>query len=442
MLSLLLLTLSLPAADEAPAPGTLLVIRGQIIAAKGENLAGTRKTFEAEYVVTPGDGTAVLWSLAEQGRGGWSWTEQFGRAVADARLRLPAEQGPSLLYSREEGPNVIPLIGPFFRSPEPLAKGVTWMEAGLEYRVEGEADVGGKAGWVVIATGRIGRKRTFVVDKAAPVILSNHETVFMGQGQEHTLTWELARRDALAAAPLTHLVAAYDALDALRTKVLPQRRLAEVEWKPEQLAILREETPAAAKKAATTLLERISSLAELDVRFQKSRSGALAALKKEYIGKPAGDFSLSDLDQQTITAAQLAKKVVVLHFWDYRDPPTEAPYGQVGYLDFLHRQRKDAGLVVYGVAVKSELSDPERRRAAIANTRKFRDFMNVSYPILLDSGATLKQFGDPRLAGAKLPLFVVIGKDGKILEYQPGLYDTGRDQGLKELEAIVAAALK
>ena len=67
--------------------------------------------------------------------------------------------------------------------------------------------------------------------------------------------------------------------------------------------------------------------------------------------------------------------------------------------------------------------------------------MNLSYPILLDDGSLLKRLGDPRQANGKLPLFVVIGKDGKLAEYHAGLYDVKTNEGLAELDAVVGKAL-
>jgi hypothetical protein len=66
--------------------------------------------------------------------------------------------------------------------------------------------------------------------------------------------------------------------------------------------------------------------------------------------------------------------------------------------------------------------------------------MNLSYGILMDDGTVLKQFGDPRSSGSKLPLFVVIGRDGKVVEYHPGMYDVKPEQGLAELDAVVSKA--
>jgi hypothetical protein len=98
--------------------------------------------------------------------------------------------------------------------------------------------------------------------------------------------------------------------------------------------------------------------------------------------------------------------------------------------------------VVLGVSVDGRLAEPETRRAGIAAARKLRDFMNLSYPILLDDGEFLKRLGDPRQGGGKLPLFLVIGKDGKIAEYHAGMYDVKTNEGLAELDGIIGKALK
>ena len=69
-------------------------------------------------------------------------------------------------------------------------------------------------------------------------------------------------------------------------------------------------------------------------------------------------------------------------------------------------------------------------------------FMNLSYPVLLDDGVVLKQFGDPRLVGSQLPLFVVIGPDSKIEHYFVGCYEVDRDAGLRVLDQVITDTLK
>jgi hypothetical protein len=67
--------------------------------------------------------------------------------------------------------------------------------------------------------------------------------------------------------------------------------------------------------------------------------------------------------------------------------------------------------------------------------------MNLSYPLLVDLLDGVKQFGDPRVTGSKLPLFVVIDRSGKVIHYHAGHYEVNRDRGLEELESVIATAL-
>jgi hypothetical protein len=60
----------------------------------------------------------------------------------------------------------------------------------------------------------------------------------------------------------------------------------------------------------------------------------------------------------------------------------------------------------------------------------------------LDDGQLIKAFGDPRLLGAELPLYVVIGPDGKVAHYKSGNYEVDRLEGLKELNAVLGEQLK
>jgi hypothetical protein len=96
---------------------------------------------------------------------------------------------------------------------------------------------------------------------------------------------------------------------------------------------------------------------------------------------------------------------------------------------------------VYGVAVDGRLADPAERGQALRGIRKLKAFMNLSYPILLDSGGLIRNFGDPRPAGAELPLFIVIGPDGRIAHYHAGTYTVDRNEGLRELSTAVTKAL-
>jgi peroxiredoxin len=154
-----------------------------------------------------------------------------------------------------------------------------------------------------------------------------------------------------------------------------------------------------------------------------------------------GPLELQDLSGKAVAPDDFKGKVTVLHFWEYKDSPLEEPYGQVGYLDFLYRKRKAAGVQVFGVAVDPRAADASQLRAATAGAKKLQSFMNLSYPILLDDGSALKKFGDPRPAGAKLPVFVVLDARGKVVLYQVGHFEVNRDRGLEELDAAIGKAL-
>jgi len=127
------------------------------------------------------------------------------------------------------------------------------------------------------------------------------------------------------------------------------------------------------------------------------RTDALADLSTKYLGHIVEPFAAHGIGKEGLTDADLLGHVTVLHFWEYRDEPLKEPYGQVAYLDHLYHQRKDAGLKIYGFAVDSRLGDEKTRTAAERSVKRIKAFMNLSYPVLLDSGALLKQFGDPRL---------------------------------------------
>jgi hypothetical protein len=152
---------------------------------------------------------------------------------------------------------------------------------------------------------------------------------------------------------------------------------------------------------------------------------------------------LKSLDDETIAAGQHAGKIVLLHFWSYQGEPfPPEPYGQVGYLDFLHNRRQQRGVKVYGIAVDHRLTDKTQTAAVVRSIRKLQAFMNLSYPLTLDDGSLLARFGDPERVGAKLPLWVLIDQSGTIVEYKLGNYDIKADEGLSQLDKTVLSLLR
>jgi hypothetical protein len=440
--SLFLALLAAAGADQAPRAGTLLTYKGTMVAAK-EVGASSKKSIELQVLVAAAEANesvTLLWTLEESGRGKWSWLDHFGTWTVDAKKRDDAAAGPALLYQREDGKSIVPLFPPLFAAEAKLEKGAAWSEGRTEYRVIGEAKVGGRDCLEVDCRTPYGHKRTIFVEKGSALVAALRETVFIGQGQQHELKLELTDATALSAEEAARAVAAFEQAENLKESVHHKPRTDLVEFEKDELAALRVELPKLATVAKDTPLASLVTAAQKDLQDQKGRSGAVAALRDAAIGKPVGEFKLPDLSGKGMSQEVLKGKVTILHFWAYRDAPLEEPYGQVGYLDFLLRKRGEKGVQIFGVLVDEKISDESELRVAAASARKLKSFMNLSYGIVMDDGTLLKQIGDPRPAGGKLPLFVVIGRDGKVVEYHSGLYEVKPERGLADLEAIVTKA--
>ena len=67
------------------------------------------------------------------------------------------------------------------------------------------------------------------------------------------------------------------------------------------------------------------------------------------VGKPAPDFTLKDLDGNTVSLSDFRGKVVFLNFWATWCPPCRA---EMPDIEALHRQYRDQGVVVLGVDLR------------------------------------------------------------------------------------------
>lgn len=433
----------------APSPavqnGTLLSITGTMTPTRGDG--DGRKSFEISVLLDniSAQGATAYWTLEEQGHGGWSWPDRFGRVELDASWRPSGGVGPTLLYDRGDGKSHVPVPLPLLsRDRMPLAKDLTWEFGKLEHRVVAVEKRGERDAWRVEARNSYGIKRTFWVDSTSPVVVGIRERVFIGQGQEHELRIELANVRQLDADERTATISGFESLLQLRQRLGQEPLDSDTHWNDKQLETLKSEQGLVAKLAGAKLLVAISRVVDQDIRSQKGRSGAVASLRDKAVGQSApADLKLDGIGGAALDRQALPDKVTVLHFWEYRDTPLEEPYGQTGFLDFLHRQRQKAGVAVYGVAVHDPgEGDPNARRRAMQAAGRLKSFMNLSYPLLVDDGSMLRKFGDPRVAGAKLPLWVVIGPDGKVIEYHAGFYEVQRDRGLEALDALVTKAAR
>ncbi|MGE0608009.1 MAG: TlpA family protein disulfide reductase [Pirellulales bacterium] len=431
-------------ADLPLASGLQLTYRGTVAQLNDDRSPGTaEKTFDLSLLLA-GVGTddaRVYWRVDERGKGAWPWIERFGSVRVSADWQPDDSPLPALLYDRGEGMTVIPLHLPFLHTEEALAEDKEWADDHWSYRVAKGDKLDGREVWQVQVSNNYGLKRTLLVDRGGDLAPGMNERVFMGMGQEYDLQLRLVAAEQLPGNKAQAAVASYDAMIGLRTKLNRPPRDDSRDFNEKQLAVLAELLPDTEKQVTEPALAKLVRAARKDVEQQNSRASAVDKLAAEYEGRELPEFNLEGSSKEKLSAADMKGHVTVLHFWDYRDAPMEEPYGQVGYLDFLCQRRQADGVKVYGVAVDGRLADDDKRAAAIRGVRKFKSFMNLSYPVMLDGGAFIKEFGDPRLIGAELPLFVVIGADGTIQHYHVGYYEVDRNEGLKALNEAVGAAV-
>jgi peroxiredoxin len=446
----LCLAVALPTADADTVlqPGTQLVYRGGVseVRRDGPAAAQPSKSFDLTLLVISSDptGTQLYWLVEERGQGAWPWWERFGRLALDANFRPIGPQGPALLYDYGAGRSPIPLLAPFFErlKDQPLDANSKWEEEGWRFEVEGSKQIAERATWQISVENNQGPKRTLWVDREAPLLVSYNERVFMDKGTEFQLEMRMVGTDRVADDEFRTISRSFDTLIALRARLKRPPRSQSDEISADERAVLAAELPKVAASITSGPLVKLVRMAAQELELQQGRADALAKLSSKHVGQPVDKFTLESLGSEELSDADLRGKVTVLHFWDYRDDPLKEPYGQVGYLEFLHNRRRADGLKVYGVAVDGRLQQERTRKAALASVRKLKTFMNLTYPILLDDGKVLKQFDDPRILGAPLPLVVVINPDGKIVHYHVGFYAVDRQDGLKELDAIVADLLE
>jgi len=426
-------------------PGQLEMIyrfQGSLTPRRGENLEAI-KTFQLTIVPRAGAPRATThWLLQEKLNGQFDWPDHLGIFEQNAEGQSADSPGPAMLVERPDGKFIVPLVFPQLGPDCPLRDQGSWQEGKLEYQVVGREQQGERQLWRVEARSGLGLRRRMLVDPDDRIVRQCQETVFIGQGEEFDLVYQFQRSEPILDAETGEkLERGFSALLDLRDRLQRPGRAVDLPWTTAQLTVIREQKSTLAPWREDRVLGLIVQSIEQESRRERDRAGALASMREKAIGKEQSLFGLKDAQAKPVALDQLSGQVVVLHFWEYKDAPLVEPYGQVGYVDFLFRKPRDRKLHLFGVVVDSRWADESTRRQVIASAQKLTNFMNLSYPLLFDDGKVLQQFGDPRPAGGKLPLFVVIGRDGKIAEYHAGPYEVSRDQGIEELERIVTKAM-
>jgi hypothetical protein len=409
---------------------------------KGEAPAPV-KQFDLYTLLSTADaGHQCFHLVTERGGGGWAWPERFGVAIIGDNNRRNGGRPPHVLHSHDGVKYPVETPLPLFEFADRLAADATWTSGRLEYVVKRQTEVSGKQCWEVEAVDNFGRRQKFFVERDGSLLVAAERRVFMGRGDEFTLRISLSASRTLSAADSEKAKAAVESLQRVQAAL----ERSEGTTKPELSATQIEKTsaalPALVEQTDGLPLNKLVIAMSRDVRAQSQRAGDVTSLQKKFVGQPLPGFNLPTLKGAQLDSATLKGKFTVLHFWEYQGEPLEEPYGQVGYLDFLLNRRGRLGVSAVGIAVNEGFAKPETQAAAKRSVRKLRDFMNLGYPIALDDGDLIKQLGDPRQLDAALPLWIVVGPDGKIAEYHVGVFPINPDEGLRDLDAVIVRLIR
>lgn len=424
-------------------PGFELQYTGTLSQVSRQGGTTVAKQFDA-YVVLQGTegGRAAFFVVNEQGGGGWAWPERFGRVSFDADNRR-LDGRPLHVLQEHDGTRVpVELPSPVFEFAGKIKADATWTSGKFTYEVRKKETLNKRSCWRVEARDNFGRRENLWVEEGGSLVIATQKRLFMGRGDEYELKIDLAAARPLAAKALDQINPPMASLLDLQTSLKRQAGETKGELAENQLKLVKDALPQIEKQVNGTSLKELAVTIARDLSAQSQRADNIANVAKKLVGQAAPEFSLTTLNQTTVSSKTQKDRITVLHFWDYKDSPLEEPYGQVGYLDYIHNRRKQHNVDVIGVAVNEGFAKPETTGAALRSVRKLRDFMNLGYAITTDSGETLKKFGDPRSLGAKLPVWVVIDPSGNVSHYNVGLYAVNPDEGLRELDAAILTLMR
>jgi peroxiredoxin len=401
------------------------------------------KTFSLHTILLADDDgrRQFAFHLDERGGGSWGWPERFGL------IPLPGETKTKtgtirVLYSHEDQQYALPVRSPCFEFRDKLALSSTWMDGRREYSVTRPKKVNDRACFQVEVSSNLGKNQTLLVEAETGIVVSLEERVIIGRGDEFQLKMELRSQNMLETSEMAKSRKVLDSLLAIQTGLNRTGDQKNVELTSAQLNSLRMEFPQIEKEAEGTSWARFVAAIGRDLHLQQKRLDGVAGFQKKLVGQPAPQWALKLADGKQISEHDFEGQVVVLHFWQYRGEPLSEPYGQIGYLDFLYGKRKKLGVAVIGVNVDERFANPQQKPVALRSMKGLLDFMKIGYETAIDDGSVLAEFGDPRSTGAPLPLWIVIGHDGKVTHYHTGFYDIKPDEGLKPLDDAVVEAVR
>jgi peroxiredoxin len=149
------------------------------------------------------------------------------------------------------------------------------------------------------------------------------------------------------------------------------------------------------KKTLKRVLIITSALLLMPALLTAGCSGGDQSPSVATIGKPAPDFTLPDLDGESVSLSDLKGSPVVVNFWNTGCPPCRE---EMPYLEAVYNENKDSVLVLLTINIGQNAS----------TVADYLEENNLTLPVLLDSdGAVTQHYG---ISG--IPTTFFIDKDG------------------------------
>ena len=141
---------------------------------------------------------------------------------------------------------------------------------------------------------------------------------------------------------------------------------------------------------------------------------------------PATDFSLRDLDGNTVTLSQHAGEVVLIDFWATWCGPCKQ---EMPHLQSMVTDLGDQGFTVLAIS-----TDDARDKAKV---KPFIRRSQFTFDVLYDTQSDVLTTYNP---GKTLPFAVLVARDGTVASLHSG-YNPGDEVALREeVEALLAIA--
>jgi len=127
----------------------------------------------------------------------------------------------------------------------------------------------------------------------------------------------------------------------------------------------------------------------------------------DLIGKPAPDFTLTDLNGNSVQLSSLRGKAVVVNFWASWCGPCKE---ETPWLVELQKQYGPAGLQIVGIALD------DSGHGAVAD---FAQEMRINYPVMIGNDSVADSYGGVQ----SLPTTFYIGRNGQVANSVLGVID-------------------